>query len=174
MENMKKMHQLTSTALRFVQDVNDYVKARGYILLQEEPIIHLRTEEHLSMTITQPIYVASSDIELTVSAYLEEGDAEEIVVETTFECLIGDSLNLHEVYGFLQKMRSARTNHFFICVRGSEEDGFCDEEISVIQRKKHNIRKDNTFEQWDELIKLFQRGQNPCGPIIPYNPEVTP
>lgn len=174
MENMKEMHQLTSAALRFVQDVSEYVKERGYILLQEEPIIHLRTEEQLSMTITQPLYIGESDIEVTIAAYLEEGKPDDIVVETTFECLLGDSLNIQEIYRELKKLRDERTNHFFICVRGSQEDSFCDEEISVIIRKKHNIFKDNTFEQWDNLIKLLQKGQEHCHPLLGFNPEVTP
>ncbi|RXT08146.1 hypothetical protein [Ammoniphilus sp. CFH 90114] len=174
MKNMKQMHQLTSAALRFVQDVNDYVKTRGYILLQEEPIIHLKTEERLSMTITQPIYVAASDIEMNVSAYLEEGDLDEIVVESTFECLLGEFLDVQEIYAHLKQIRNERTNHFFICVRGSQEEGFCDEEISVIIRKKHNVRNDNTFEQWDDLIRMFQKGQDQSKPLLPYNPEVTP
>lgn len=174
MENMKEMHLLTTAALRFVQDVNAYVKSKGYILLQEEPIIHLRTEEKLSMTITQQIYVGDSDIEITVSAYLEEGDAEEMVVETTFESLLGESLNVHDIYSFLRKLRDERTNHFFVCVRGSQEDGYCDEEISVIIRKKHNTLKDITFQQWDELIHLFQKGLDQSHPLMGYNPEVTP
>lgn len=174
MENMKEMHQLTSSALQFVQDLNDYVKQHGYILLHDEPIIHLHTEENLSMTITQSIYVTESDIEITAVGYLENSHEEEMVMETTFDFLLGGSITINQIHDLLKGIRDERTNNFFVCIRGSQEDGFCEDEISVVIRKKHCISGDDTFKQWDTLIELIRRGEENSPPFRPFDSQLDP
>lgn len=174
MENMKEMHRLTSAALQFVQDIQEYAKARGYILLNEEPIIHLRQEERLSLTITQSVYVTEIDLELTVAGYLEEKEMPEMVVETTFDFLLSNMLTINQVHDLLKRLRDDRTNHFFICIRGSQEDGFCEDEISVVIRKKHHIRQDDTFKQWDAMIKLVEEGLQASPPFLGLDAKLKP
>jgi len=174
MENMKEMHQLTSSALQFVQDLTDYAKGNGYILLHDEPIIHLHTEESLSMTITQSIYVAEIDIEITAVGYLENSLKQEMVVETTFDFLLGDSITINQIHDLLKGIRDERTNNFFVCIRGSQEEGFCEDEISVVIRKKHAISGDDTFKQWDSLIQLIRQGQEDSPPFLSLDSSVGP
>lgn len=168
------MHRLTSAALQFVQDIKEYVKERGYILLDEEPIIHLRSEDRLSLTITQSIYVNKSDMELTVVGYLEGKAMPEMVVETTFDFLLSDDLTINRVHDLLKSLRDDRTNHFFICIRGSQEEGFCEDEISVVIRKKHHVRQDDTFKQWDAMIKLVEEGQSTSAPFLGLDSKIKP
>lgn len=171
---MKEMHRLTTAALQFVQDIQEYARARGYILLDEEPIIHLRQEDRLSLTITQSIYITEIDMEITVSGYLEEKAMPEMVVETTFDFLLSDTLTINEVHDLLKTLRDDRTNHFFICIRGSQEDGFCEDEISVVIRKKHNVRQDDTFKQWDAMIKLVKKGQQASPSFLDLDTKIKP
>lgn len=174
MENMKEMHRLTSAALQFVQDIQEYAKARGYILLDEEPIIHLRPEDRLSLTITQSIYAAEIDMEITVAGYLEEKEMPDMVVETTFDFLLSDTLTINQVHDLLKRLRDDRTNHFFICIRGSQDDGFCEDEISVVIRKKHHVRQDDTFKQWDAMIKLVKEGEQTNPSFMSLDAKVKP
>lgn len=174
MKNMREMQQLTSAALQFVEDLNQYVKAHNYILLHEEPIIHLRKEEDLSMTITQSIYIAESDIEITVVGYVEQQEVPEMVVESTFDFLLHVSVTINEIHELLKNMRDDRTNHFFICVRGSQEEGFCEDEVSIVIRKKHHTRHDDTFKQWNALIELVKEGQSKHPAFLNLDTKVGP
>lgn len=158
--DMDLMHQLTSMTLSFVQEVQNYARERGFIMLQEEPIIHLRTEERLRLTITQPIYIGESDIELTIVAYLEEGAKQEMVVESTFDLLLPEAALLNDLHQSLDRMRQHTITHFFVCVKGSKEDGIINDELSVVIRTIHQIGQKNTLHLWDQLLHQFSISQN--------------
>ncbi|RKD24631.1 hypothetical protein BEP19_09665 [Ammoniphilus oxalaticus] len=178
MENIKALHQMTSSALRFVQDVTNYTKKHGYILLHEQPKIQCRAneaEEKEAIRVTQSIYVAESDIELTVNGYFTETDDQEITVESTFDFLLDDSIAINQIHDFLKQIRDERTHHFYISIMGSQEEGFAEDEFSVVIRKKHRLGdEDDTFTQWDSFIQFIQQGQDDSSRFLPLDPPLSP
>ncbi|HJV44219.1 MAG TPA: hypothetical protein VJ824_00675 [Bacillota bacterium] len=157
--HMEMMHQFTSMALCFVREVQEYAKKNGFILLQEEPIIHLRTEEKLRLTITQSLYIGESDIELTITGYLEEGADQEMIIEATFDLLLPENAILNDLHDQLNKFRDQKMTHFFLCVKGSKEEGILNDELSVVLRMVHRVGEGQAMHYWDQLLYEFYQAQ---------------